>query len=148
MCKGCVKQYQLKHKKKLLKRRRERYQNNIAYQMICRLRSRVYSALKFKTKKETTKKLLGASVEHVRLFIEEQFQDGMTWDNIHIDHMMPCKSFDMSNKLEQQKCFHYTNLQPLFANKNLQKSAKIVYDMKWSGEEWLIRIDGVYASRK
>lgn len=149
MCKSCTRKYQLRHKKKILKRRRERYQNNMAFKMICRLRSRLYMALKHGSKKHgKTKELLGANIDDVKSFIEEQFQEGMTWDNIHIDHMMPCKSFDMNNKLEQQKCFHYTNLQPLLANKNLQKSAKIVYDMKWTGEEWLIRIDGVYASRR
>ena len=43
----------------------------------------------------------------------------MTWDNYggywHIDHIIPCCRFDLTKEEEQLKCFHYTNLQPLFA---------------------------------
>ena len=51
---------------------------------------------------------------------------GMTWDNIHIDHIQPCASFDLEDPNEQRKCFHYTNLQPLLAEDNLRKSDQIV----------------------
>jgi hypothetical protein len=50
----------------------------------------------------------------------------MSWNNYgnpngdhsdcwHIDHIIPCSSFDLTNPDEQRKCFHYTNLQPLWA---------------------------------
>jgi hypothetical protein len=32
-----------------------------------------------------------------------------------------CASFDMSNEENQIKCFHYTNLQPLWAEENIRK---------------------------
>jgi len=55
----------------------------------------------------------------------------MNWNNYgyygwHIDHIKPCSSFDLSKDLEQRKCFHYTNLQPLLAKDNLEKGAKYV----------------------
>ena len=54
----------------------------------------------------------------------------MTWENfmkgeIHIDHIRPCSSFNLSDTEEQRKCFNYKNLQPLWAVDNLRKADKI-----------------------
>ena len=52
----------------------------------------------------------------------------MTWDNVgnwEIDHIVPYASFDLTKKEEQEKCFHWTNLQPLLAQENRIKQAKI-----------------------
>jgi hypothetical protein len=51
----------------------------------------------------------------------------MTWENHgswHIDHRIPICSFDLKEEEEQKKCFHYTNLQPLWAAENLSKGGK------------------------
>lgn len=55
----------------------------------------------------------------------------MTWANYgksgwHIDHIKPCASFDLSDPDQQKACFHYSNLQPLWAFDNLSKGAKLV----------------------
>ena len=52
----------------------------------------------------------------------------MTWENHtptgwHVDHIIPCAAFDLSKPEEQRKCFHYTNLQPLWAIDNIRKGA-------------------------
>jgi len=61
---------------------------------------------------------------------------GMTWDNHgtgkngkgmkewHIDHIIPCCKFNLSKDEEQRKCFHYSNLQPLWASDNMKKGGK------------------------
>jgi fatty-acid desaturase len=48
----------------------------------------------------------------------------MSWDNIHIDHIKPCASFDLTDPNEQRKCFHWSNMQPLLAKDNRMKSDK------------------------
>jgi hypothetical protein len=52
----------------------------------------------------------------------------MTWDNYgpvwHVDHKRPCASFDFSDPVQQRLCWHWTNLQPLFAAENLSKGDK------------------------
>jgi hypothetical protein len=55
----------------------------------------------------------------------------MTWDNYgkkgwHVDYILPCASFDLTKEEEQKKCFHYTNLQPLWWLDNIKKSDKIL----------------------
>ena len=70
------------------------------------------------------------SVDELKKHIEKQFKPGMNWSNhsvrgFHIDHIIPCASFDLTKEEEQKKCFHYTNLQPLWAEENLSKGAKV-----------------------
>jgi hypothetical protein len=63
----------------------------------------------------------------------------MTLDNYgewHVDHIRPCSSFDLSIPSEQEKCFHFSNLQPLWAIDNLRKSDK--YDEEMQMDEELI----------
>jgi hypothetical protein len=75
---------------------------------------------------ETTLELLGCNSEFFKEYLENNFLDGMTWENYgewHIDHMKPCAAFDLTNEDDQRKCFHYTNLQPLWALDNIIKGA-------------------------
>jgi hypothetical protein len=94
------------------------------------LRSRIYRVLKGQLKSAPTLKLLGCSLDEFRCHIQSQFKRGMRWNNHgkvwHLDHKEPCASFDLSKPEEQRRCFHYTNLQPLFAKENHKKHAKVV----------------------
>tara|TARA_B100000519_G_scaffold108560_1_gene94090 strand:+ start:496 stop:1158 length:663 start_codon:yes stop_codon:yes gene_type:complete len=113
------------------------------------LRRRLRYALKGQNKAETTMKLVGCTSEEAVQWIESQFTDGMTWENIEVDHMMPCNSFNLEDPDQQKSCFHYTNLQPLFKKDNRMKSDKITHDMKWTGVEWFIKgTNGLYRSRE
>lgn len=53
----------------------------------------------------------------------------MTWGNYgpiwHVDHKRPCAGFDLTDPAQQRECFHYTNLQPLFAEENMSKRDQI-----------------------
>lgn len=97
------------------------------YVLLKRLRSRIYVALKRGVKSETTMSLLGCSIDFFKQYISEMFFKGMSWDNMgewHLDHKKPCVLFDLTKDDEQKKCFHYTNIQPLWSNDNLKKGIK------------------------
>ena len=88
------------------------------------------NALGKTNKSESTVKLLGCTVSELREIFTGMFTRGMTWKKfltgeIHIDHIRPCVSFDLRKKSEQARCFHYTNLQPLWAKDNWKKGYKI-----------------------
>ena len=61
---------------------------------------------------------IGCSPEFLKEYIEALFDESMGWENHglwHIDHIMP---------LAKGGTNHYSNLQPLWAEANLQKNAK------------------------
>lgn len=71
-------------------------------------------------------KFLGCDLNTFKNHISKQFKDGMTWENHgfygwHIDHKIPYCAFDLTKKSDREKCFHYSNLQPLWAKENLEK---------------------------
>ncbi|MBW8384249.1 MAG: hypothetical protein K0M69_17230 [Youngiibacter sp.] len=85
-------------------------------------------AIKGESKSDATLDLIGCTPEHLRGHIESQFEDGMTWETYgrwHVDHIIPCSAFDLSNPVELKRCFNYKNLRPLWAEQNLRKSNKI-----------------------
>jgi hypothetical protein len=109
----------------------KKYKTDPSFKLKACLRSRVICVLKGRIKSVPTLKLLGVSnIEKVWKHLEKQFKQGMTRENHgkwHIDHIKPCISFDLTKPEEQAKCFHYTNLQPLWASENLAKGSKISY---------------------
>jgi len=107
-------------------------------------RRRIHRLLNRKKDKHTTE-YLGCNGKELYNHLEKQFKDGMTWENKgewHIDHIRPCASFNLELEEEIMKCFHYTNLQPLWATDNLSKSNKYdekTHPLKWNGEKWIIK---------
>ena len=77
-------------------------------------------------KSEKTKALLGCDGDFLKEYLEGTKVPGKDYSNAHIDHIVPCSSFDFSDEEQQRKCFHYTNLQLLPAHENLAKSNKII----------------------
>ena len=108
---------------------RNRRKNDINFKLATYLRNRIWDALQGNPKLSTTMKLVGCSIEKLKKHLEKQFKLGMSWDNYgyygwHIDHIIPCAKFDLTKSSEQRKCFHYTNLQPLWAKENWNKKDK------------------------
>lgn len=96
-----------------------------------RLRLAIISANAIKS--DSSYELLGCTNEELKIYLEALFKEGMTWDNYgrkgwHIDHIIPCCSFDLTQPEQQRKCFHYTNLQPLWWYENCKKGGKITHN--------------------
>ena len=106
------------------------------------LRRSIIGALKRQKirKHRKTEELLGTDRQTARKHIESLFQPGMNWKNHgvghgkwHIDHIIPCASFDLKCPVQQLACCHYKNLQPLWAIDNIKKGAKLDYHGLKSG---------------
>lgn len=89
------------------------------------LRRRVLLALNGGRKQDRTFNLIGCTPIKLKQHLENLFQKGMSWDNYgkewHIDHIIPCYMFDLTSLEQQEKCFHYSNLRPLWAKDNLSR---------------------------
>lgn len=127
----------LEYQKSRIEKRRElkrvwhhkKYRSDPQYKIRHNLRSRMKTALNGTMKNKTSMQLLGCEILFFKDYIESKFTEGMSWEmllsgKIHLDHIKPCAKFDLTKEEEQRSCFHYTNLQPLWALDNLKKSAK------------------------
>lgn len=106
---------------------RARKERDPAFKLLCLLRSRLASAIKGNLKAARTIALVGIDVENLMVWIELQFDKGMSWENHgewELDHVRPCCSFDFSDPQEQRACFHYSNLQPLWKAANRAKGGR------------------------
>ena len=119
-------EYKRLHNEKICAQIRRRLADSPEFAILKRLRSRLYQAVVNKAGR--TKELLGCTIDELMLHLESQFTDGMSWENRHlwhIDHIRPCSSFDLTDAEQQRQCFHYTNLQPLWAADNRAKSDRL-----------------------
>ena len=143
-CKECRKQYQKKYqsqyrqdnKAKFNEYLKNKRKNDIAFALRCNVSSTVSMALNRSAGSkngESVMKYLPYTIEQLKEHLENQFVEGMTWNNRsewHIDHIIPQSvlldgvySMDHPNF---QKCWALENLQPLWAKENLSKGNKIL----------------------
>lgn len=129
------KNWKSKNKEKINFDSKNRRQNDPVFKLKMNLRCRLKKAIKSQSGAQAyrTLELLGCTGQEAHKYLESLFTEGMSWENYgfgndkwHIDHILPCDSFDLTNPEEQKKCFHYTNLQPLWQQDNLKKGNKIL----------------------
>lgn len=119
------------HNRKLCDRIKRRKASDPNFRLRWQMRGRILMSLKRGVAKSgSTVELVGCTIPELRRHIEKQWADGMSWENYgrggwHIDHIVPCAAFDMTNPTEQRKCFHYMNLRPMWERDNLSKGSKI-----------------------
>jgi len=119
--------YKKTHRAEINANKRRRTMHDTNFRLVNNLRRRIGNALNGRSKAAPTLELLGCTVDQCHAHLEKQFVDGMSWSNReewHIDHIRPIASFRLEDPDQQRICFHYTNLQPLWARDNLVKGAK------------------------
>ena len=107
-----------------------RRQEDMFFKIKGNLSSRLSNLIKNRGVGQRTIELLGCDRDTFLQHIKLQFTEGMTWENYglkgwHVDHIIPISSYDLTNEDEVKKACHYTNLQPLWWQDNLEKGNKI-----------------------
>jgi hypothetical protein len=121
----------------------EPYRNSPEYKLAVNSRTRLKDSLKSQKSFKTlgTSELVGCSYKELMDYLEKKFLPGMKWEylgnnklkekcdlcggirtGIHIDHIKPLASYDLSKEGEQRVAFHYSNLQPMWGCCNIRKS--------------------------
>lgn len=128
--KACIAANKDRYKGYKREAKKRRMKNDIDYRLKVRISQKIRTTINGKKLYNHSLDLLGCSVKEAREHLQRQFKPGMTWDNWgvkgwHIDHIIPISSFDFTDIEQQRRCFHYTNLQPLWWIDNIMKADKI-----------------------
>lgn len=126
------KKYVKENREKINKRisiySKERLHSDPLFKITRNLRNRLWYIIKRGKGKRMGSAVrdLGCSIVELKGYIEKKFTDGMSWKNYtyngwHLDHIKPLSAFDLSDREQFLKAFHYTNLQPLWMKENLSK---------------------------
>jgi len=143
--KAYMKAYMKTEKRKATKKayRKNRRQTDPVFKLQCNLRSGFCQWIKGTAKTCKTEQYVGCTYKELLDHLERQFEEGMTWENHgrgdnkwHIDHIKAQSRFDPTIEEEAFKCWHYTNLQPMWAEINIGWK-----DKKKPGDEFVIWMD-------
>ena len=119
-----------------------RYREDPAYNLQSRLRASfkrkrqgiklsdlLRSAINRNGRSPRAETFLGYSTADLKKHLERQFTKGMDWQafcsgDIHIDHIIPLSSFNLSDADELRAAWALSNLRPLSARENIAKAAR------------------------
>jgi hypothetical protein len=91
------------------KHQREKTESDVIFKLKRIMRNRTTGSLLIKSWKPTTHlyEYIGCTIEELKLHLEKQFTDGMTWENHglwHIDHIIP-----LSSAATVESCISYVS---------------------------------------
>jgi len=121
-----------KHRETKRTYQKEKRHTDPIYKLISNFRTAIYIVLKENKLDKYTNyfNMVGYSTEQLKKHLEEQFTDGMNWENYgewHIDHIKPISSFEFDSSEDEQfkVCWSLDNLQPMWGIENIKKGNKI-----------------------
>jgi hypothetical protein len=132
-----IKEYREKNKDKIRETKRNyektRKHNDPLYKLIANFRTAIYTVLKENNLNKYGHyfEILQYSPEELVGHLENQFVDGMSWENYgewHVDHKLPITYFNFKEVGDEEflKCWGLDNLQPMWGEENIKKSNKIL----------------------
>lgn len=124
------KNYENANREKINKVQRDRYKTDNNFRMKKILRSRFAKTVNKKKIYRSTLNYVDLDLETLTKWFEFQFNTKMNWQNQgkywDIDHVVPCKSFDLTKDSDIKKCFNWSNLRPMEKLANYRKNDKIL----------------------
>jgi hypothetical protein len=130
-------EYREKNKDKIreIKRNYEktRKANDPLYKLVANFRTAIWTVLKENKMDKYGHyfEILQYSPDELATHLENQFSEGMSWENYgewHVDHRTPITAFNFQEigDNEFMRCWSLENLQPMWAEENIRKSNKII----------------------
>ena len=127
--KAYLKKWRIKNRDKLNEMMLYKLHHDPMFKIKHTLRNQFRKLVKGENKTNSVLFYLGCSVEFLIGYFEAQFQKGFSWKNYgkvwNIDHIIPCRSFDLTKEEDRKRCFHYTNLRPLLVSENFVKQDRL-----------------------
>jgi hypothetical protein len=112
------------HRQWKQKKRNEDEQYKLKENTSRRIRSELNDYLNI-GKTKTTTNYIGCTVAFLKTYIEGHFTSEMSWGNYgnvwEIDHIIPCKAWDVTDAFQSFCCWNYRNLRPLKVADNRAK---------------------------
>jgi len=112
---------------------RTRKANDPLYKLIANFRTAIWTVLKENNMDKYGHyfEILQYSPEELSIHLENQFTEGMEWENYgewHVDHKTPITAFNFQEigDNEFMRCWSLENLQPMWGDENIRKSNKII----------------------
>jgi membrane-associated HD superfamily phosphohydrolase len=110
---------------------RTRKSKDPLYKLISNFRTAIYQVLKESNVEKNGHyfDILQYTPDELIFHLENQFKDGMTWDNYgewHVDHIKSIASYNIQEigDSEFMECWSLENLQPLWGEENIRKGSR------------------------
>lgn len=115
---------------RIKKYRNKRYKTDITFRLNIVMSAGIRSSLRNNKNGRHWESLVGYTLRQLRKNFEKLFKLGMTWENYgewHIDHKIPVSAFNFTKPEHQdfKRCWALSNLQPMWAVDNREKSNKL-----------------------
>lgn len=116
------------NKEDINKKNVDRYQNDPIYKLTKKHHQLLQNAIKSNGGDKIIKHVKCSRTEF-KTWTGYCFDDNMDFDNYgkdwHIDHVIPIKQFDLTDKKQIKLCFNWRNTMPITAKKNMNKKANV-----------------------